>query len=126
MEVTPPYDAAYDHPERPCKWKYLFDKRADGCWTFDAMVYPDDNCGDCSWHLVYCEKEAPGNKKDNDYMILTANKYYKNVDLKGLCGNYDGDTPNDDDPLVCETAANFLHGTTIPEKCIDGDHQGND
>ena len=134
VTVYPPYDGSevINDPKnkRPCEWHYVFDERDDGCWTFDAWVVPgsagpDVECGDCQWQLVYCEKEAAGNTKGNDYMILNTNSYYKDGTMMGLCGNYDGNAENDNTDAVCADAEEFANGNTITEKCIDGDHQGN-
>ncbi len=134
--MFPPYEGAavVDDPKnkRPCDWHYVFDVRGDGCWTFDAWVVPGSagpnvECGDCRWQLVYCEKEAAGNTKGNDYMILTTNDHYKNEDakMKGLCGNGNNDPSDDDDITLCSDAMYYDDPGTITAKCRDGDHQGN-
>ena len=130
--MFPPYDAGYPDPsgKRPCEWHYWFKERDDGCWTFEANVVPgsagpDVECGPCEWELVYCEKEADGNDVGNDYMSLTLSDYYKTGELKGLCGNFDGNPDNDNTDEVCSDAMNYNDGVTITDKCIDGEHQGN-
>ncbi len=52
-------------------------------------------------------------------MVPLTNNYYKDGVMDGLCGNRDGILNDDNDAIKCKSATNYLHGQTIPEKCIE-------
>ncbi len=89
---------------------------------FHAWVEPGPNCPDCAWLATY--HETPHNGKDNDFLTVEMNDYYKGK-MEGFCGDNDGKKNNDDDPAVVNCPNMLGVPGPLDQRCVDGKHQGN-